>query len=124
MIHGGELPVTSIHYLDAGAGAGRNTTSGVQSVPGGDDGDHLQSIPEVIIPSPPADFCTSRKRRVRKWHWIRNYNILQYNNMFDKERKEWSILSLSEVVLRKQQRYSFLAGNVYKKNVEAKKWRE
>lgn len=63
-----ELPVTSINYLSTLAleRAGIELP-GVQSVPGGYDGDHSgNQFQRLLFQVRPADFCTSRKRRVRK----------------------------------------------------------
>ena len=99
--------------------AGRNRTSGVQSVSGGSDGDDSgNQFQRLLFQVCRRIFCISRKRQARRRPGSGTIIFCSTITCLTKKEKEGSILSLSGVVSGKQQRYRFAVDNVCKKNVE------
>ena len=120
-----ELPVTSINYLSTLAleRAGIELPAYNQFL-----ADMMETIPAI---NSRAIIQSLRRISIEatgeEADWIRNYNILQYNNMFDKKRKEY-ILSLSEIVSESNRDQNLqwtmcVRRNVEEKNGESDTWK-
>ncbi len=119
-----ELPVTSINYLSTLAleRAGIELPAYNQFL-----ADMMETIPAInsrgYYSKSAGGFLHIEEATGEEADWIRNYNILQYNNMLTKRKRvKYSFLIWSSI--KKATEIQLFSGNVCKKNVEAKKWRE